>query len=128
MNHSIIEQVFNLLDKSKEETVSFEKIWTEISKDMKLSKSDKNDLLADLYSDLVLDNRFALTADGNWALRKNLKLDEIKKQYDYLDNFETTEFFDEAEMAEETMDFEVDANETELDVKTEDLEDEEDEY
>lgn len=128
MNHSIIEQVFNLLDKSKEETVSFEKIWTEISKDMKLNKSEKNDLLADIYSDLVLDNRFALTADGNWALRKNLKLDEIKKQYDYLDNFETTEFFDEADMAEETSEFDSDVDADELDNKTEDIEDEEDEY
>ncbi|WP_338983444.1 DNA-directed RNA polymerase subunit delta [Spiroplasma endosymbiont of Othius punctulatus] len=108
MSHSIIEQVFNILDKSKEDTVSFEKIWTEISKDMKLSKTQKNDLLADLYSDLVLDNRFALTADGNWALRKNLKLDEIKKQYDYLDNFETTEFFDEADFAGETLEFDED--------------------
>jgi DNA-directed RNA polymerase subunit delta len=52
-------------------------------------------VIAELYTELVLDNRFALTANGTWGLRDYLKLEDVKKQYDYVDKFETTEEFDE---------------------------------
>ncbi|QBQ08193.1 DNA directed RNA polymerase subunit delta [Spiroplasma gladiatoris] len=77
---------------------SFEDIWNNISKDIPTSKRSKNEIIAELYSDLVLDNRFALTAEGKWGLRDYLKFEDVKKQYDYVDKFETTEEFDDLDL------------------------------
>ncbi|QGS52434.1 DNA-directed RNA polymerase subunit delta [Spiroplasma tabanidicola] len=89
-----IELAYNYLQSNKGDA-SFEDIWNNISKDIPASKKSKNEIIAELYSDLVLDNRFALTSEGKWGLRDYLKFDDIKKQYDYVDKFETTEEFDD---------------------------------
>nr|VZK64983.1 DNA-directed RNA polymerase subunit delta [Mycoplasma feriruminatoris] len=46
------------------------------------SKKDEISVIADLYGDMVLDNRFALTTDNLWALSSNSSVENIKKQYD----------------------------------------------
>lgn len=93
-NISTIQLAYEYLRKNHENQ-SFEAIWNEISKNIHESNDRKNEIIAELYSDLVLDNRFALTADGKWGLRDFLKFEDVKKQYDYIDNFETTEDFDD---------------------------------
>ncbi|AHI53377.1 DNA-directed RNA polymerase subunit delta [Spiroplasma culicicola] len=93
-NIPTIDLAFEYLQKNKGDA-SFEDIWNSISKDIVGSNEDKNEIIAELYSDLVLDNRFALTSDGKWGLRDYLKFDDIKKQYDYVDKFETTEEFED---------------------------------
>ncbi|QEH62386.1 DNA directed RNA polymerase subunit delta [Spiroplasma chinense] len=93
-NKPTIEMAFDFLHNSKGDA-SFEDIWNAISKEIAGSNEDKNFIIAELYSDLVLDNRFALTADGKWGLRDYLKFDDVKKQYDYVDKFETTEEFED---------------------------------
>jgi DNA-directed RNA polymerase subunit delta len=91
---SPIELAFTFLRSAKKDS-SFEDIWNAISQDINGDSLDKDDVIAELYTELVLDNRFALTANGTWGLRDYLKLEDVKKQYDYVDKFETTEEFDE---------------------------------
>lgn len=40
-----------------------------------------NDLRAELYSDMILDNRFFLHDDGKWSLRDTISLANLKKHY-----------------------------------------------
>ncbi|KNG79447.1 DNA-directed RNA polymerase subunit delta [Mycoplasma sp. HU2014] len=56
-------------------------IWNQISKDVVSQKKDEMSVIADLYGDMVLDNRFALTSDGLWALSADPEIEDIKKQY-----------------------------------------------
>ncbi|AJM72191.1 DNA-directed RNA polymerase subunit delta [Mycoplasma yeatsii] len=56
-------------------------IWNEISKDVVSQKKDEMSVIADLYGDMVLDNRFALTSEGLWALSADPEVEDIKKQY-----------------------------------------------
>ncbi|WP_238336028.1 DNA-directed RNA polymerase subunit delta [Spiroplasma citri] len=71
---------------------------------MTVHGASKEDVIAELYTDLVLDNRFVLTSEGMWGLREFLKYDEIKKQYDYTDQFETTEEFEDIDLDDEDED------------------------
>jgi len=91
---SPIDLAYNFL-KSRKSDSSFEEIWNAISQSINGSNDNKEDIIAELYTELVLDNRFALTSNGTWGLRDYLKIDDIKKQYDYVDKFETTEEFDD---------------------------------
>ncbi|ADR24578.1 putative DNA-directed RNA polymerase, delta subunit [Mycoplasma leachii PG50] len=61
---------------------SLAEIWKSISKDVISQKKDEISLIADLYGDMVLDNRFALTTDNLWALSSNSSVENVKKQYD----------------------------------------------
>ncbi|WP_338969715.1 DNA-directed RNA polymerase subunit delta [Spiroplasma endosymbiont of Labia minor] len=80
-----------------QDSATFEDIWNNISRNIEGENSHKNEIIAELYSDLVLDNRFALTFEGKWGLRSFLKFEDVKKQYDYVDKFETTEEFEDIE-------------------------------
>lgn len=91
---TIIEMAYIFLRQNKGDA-SFEDIWNTISKEIHEDNDKKNIIIAELYSDLVLDNRFALTSEGKWGLRDYLKFEDIKKQYSYVDKFETTEEFDD---------------------------------
>ena len=60
---------------------SLNEIWDAISSQIVSQKKDKISVMADLYGDLVLDNRFALTSDNLWALSGSPKVEDVKKQY-----------------------------------------------
>lgn len=96
MNNSIelLEFVYLYL-KNKKNSFSFENIWNNIilKSNIIIYGTSKENVIAELYTDLVLDNRFVLTIKGEWGLREFLKYDEIKKQYDYIDQFKTIENF-----------------------------------
>ncbi|ASP28741.1 DNA directed RNA polymerase subunit delta [Spiroplasma corruscae] len=94
---SPIELAYKYLTSVKD-NMSFEDIWNAISREIEANNERKNEIIAELYSDLVLDNRFALTSDGKWALRDYLKFEDVKKQYEYVDKFETTEEFDDLDV------------------------------
>ncbi|WP_338955287.1 DNA-directed RNA polymerase subunit delta [Spiroplasma endosymbiont of Polydrusus cervinus] len=104
MNDSVelLELVYSYL-KKKKRSDTFENIWNDIASksDVTVHGASKEDVIAELYTDLVLDNRFVLTSEGMWGLREFLKYDEIKKQYDYTDQFETTEEFEDIDLNEE---------------------------
>lgn len=101
-NVELLELVYSYL-KKKKNSDTFENIWNDIASksDVTVQGASKEDVIAELYTDLVLDNRFVLTSEGMWGLREFLKYDEIKKQYDYTDQFETTKEFEDIDLDEE---------------------------
>lgn len=68
--------------KHKNDSAQFKEIWTYIETKSTQDHADKTALMASLYSGLVCDNRFSLTPEGSWALKNNLKFENVKKQYD----------------------------------------------
>lgn len=103
------ELAFNFL-KGLKQDASFEDIWNAIAHNIHQADENKEEIIAELYTDLVLDNRFALTSNGTWGLRDYLKFEDVKKQYDYVDKFETTEEFDD--IGVETAVFETESDDT----------------
>ncbi|ALA97115.1 DNA directed RNA polymerase subunit delta [Spiroplasma kunkelii CR2-3x] len=101
-NVELLDLVYLYL-KKKKNSDTFENIWNNIASksDVTVQGASKEYVIAELYTDLVLDNRFVLTSEGMWGLREFLKYDEIKKQYDYTDQFETTEEFEDIDLDEE---------------------------
>lgn len=114
-NVELLELVYSYL-KKKKNSDTFENIWNDIASksDVTVHGASKEDVIAELYTDLVLDNRFVLTSEGMWGLREFLKYDEIKKQYDYTDQFETTEEFEDIDLDEDDEDEDEEENEEEL--------------
>ncbi|WFQ92358.1 DNA-directed RNA polymerase subunit delta [Mycoplasma feriruminatoris] len=76
-----LDLVYSYLQSTKTPS-SLNEIWKSISKDIISQKKDEISVIADLYGDMVLDNRFALTTDNLWALSSNSSVENIKKQYD----------------------------------------------
>lgn len=77
------------------EGVEFNAIWNQIVPNIHADNEDKSRLIADLYADMVLDNRFGLTSDGKWALKSSLSLDDVKRKYDFVDSFDYDADFDD---------------------------------
>ncbi|AXK50909.1 DNA-directed RNA polymerase subunit delta [Spiroplasma alleghenense] len=107
---SNIEMAYEYL-KNNKESANFEEIWNSIANEIHEDNVKKNEIIAELYTDLVLDNRFALTSSGEWGLRDYLKFDDVKKQYDYVDKFETTEEFEDLDAYLATDIYDTDDNE-----------------
>ncbi|ADK69402.1 DNA-directed RNA polymerase subunit delta [Mycoplasma mycoides subsp. mycoides] len=76
-----LDLVYSYLQSTKTPS-SLNEIWKSISKDIISQKKDEISVIAGLYGDMVLDNRFALTTDNLWALSSNSSVENIKKQYD----------------------------------------------
>ncbi len=94
-NHNIIETVYDHLKKSHK-CISFEDICKSVLPLKSISKAEQNQLIGDLYADMVLDDRFVLTKKGDWTLRDHLKYADLQKQYKYDDNFVSTENLENA--------------------------------
>ncbi|WP_342252725.1 DNA-directed RNA polymerase subunit delta [Spiroplasma endosymbiont of Amphibalanus improvisus] len=93
-NIDYLDLIYNFLKKTGK-AQSFEEIWNLALKEPaeKAQDGDKDDIIGDLYPQLVLDNRFILTDEGFWGLREFTKFEKIKKQYENVDLFESTEDF-----------------------------------
>jgi len=120
--------------KEKKKSAALNDIWTAIAKNNLELNENKGKLLATLYSDLVLDNRFSLTADGKWALSSNMKYDDVKKHYDYVASVDLDQDLDhlEEEKTEKNSFDEVNDDNNDLDDETDKFtdidEDEDDEH
>jgi len=119
--------------KEKKKSAALNDIWTAIAKNSKELNDNKAKLLATLYSDLVLDNRFSLTTDGKWALSSNMKYDDVKKHYDYVASVDLDQDLDQLEEEKTAKDSIDDVNDDSNDVDdtdkfTEIDEDEDDEH
>ncbi|ATZ18475.1 DNA directed RNA polymerase subunit delta [Williamsoniiplasma somnilux] len=113
--------------KAKKNKAKFEDISKAVLKQNKIESNQKDTALASLYSSLVLDNRFSLTPDGSWALKGNLKFEDVKKQYANL-IFEPVKKKVEVEEIEESEEEITDIIEEDLENDDEEIEeDEEDE-
>ncbi|ATG97741.1 DNA-directed RNA polymerase subunit delta [Mesoplasma lactucae] len=114
---SNVEVAYQFLQ-DKPNGADFNTVWNEVASNIHADNDDKSKLIADLYADMVLDNRFALTSDGKWALKSSQSLDDLKKKYDFVESFDFNTDFD---------DIEDDAKSDEDEDETEDEEDDEDE-
>ncbi|AVN60639.1 DNA-directed RNA polymerase subunit delta [Mesoplasma entomophilum] len=78
---SNIDLVYEVLKKRKN-PMKLMAIWEAIKDKAINHKNDENEAIADLYSDLVLDVRFALSTKGEWALSDDSKIEDVKKKFD----------------------------------------------
>ncbi|WP_339025255.1 DNA-directed RNA polymerase subunit delta [Spiroplasma endosymbiont of Agriotes lineatus] len=127
MNNSLVDLAYEFLIKLKR--AGFKEIYNyvKIAKETPIEVEAKE--MVNLYTDMVLDNRFLLIQDNEWGLRQDYKFDEIKKQIEFLfainddidsKELEITEIIDEVDDAfEESID-----NEDELEVDNEEEEEE----
>ncbi|WP_036256386.1 DNA-directed RNA polymerase subunit delta [Mesoplasma syrphidae] len=109
--------------KQKNDASKFDEIWNSVAEVIGAAGKNKNSVIAELYSDLVLDNRFSLTPEGTWALRENVKFEDIKKQYAYVDELGKSKKtkIREVEEIEETLEVdELDVEEDEEDIEEDD--------
>ena len=71
MTKSMTDVAYDIMSKKKR-AVQFSKLWAEVSKETGAS----NDVIADFYSDLTLDNRFASLKENKWDLTERRKFAE----------------------------------------------------
>lgn len=69
MKKSMIELAFDILTKEKK-AMKFLDLWTIVSKEMGFTPSQSDDNIAQFYSDLSIDGRFASLPGNTWDLRK----------------------------------------------------------
>lgn len=69
--------VANDLLKSKKKAVLFIKLWEEVSQMMAFTKQQEEDNIAQLYSDLSLDERFVNVGNNQWDLRERHTYNEV---------------------------------------------------
>lgn len=77
---SMTDVAYDIMSKKKR-AVQFAKLWAEVSKETGVS----NDMVAQFYSDLTLDARFASLKDNKWDLKTRRKYSESHidlKKYD----------------------------------------------
>ena len=75
-NQTMTDVAFNVLSKRKKE-VEFIKLWTDVSKAMKIPEEKLKRKKSQFYSELMLDNRFASLENNKWDLRNRRKFDEV---------------------------------------------------
>ncbi|ATZ18351.1 DNA-directed RNA polymerase subunit delta [Mesoplasma melaleucae] len=78
---SNIDLAYEFLKKRKN-PVKLMVIWHAIKNKAVNHKNDESEAIADLYSDLVLDVRFALSTKGEWGLSDDSKIEDVKKKFD----------------------------------------------
>lgn len=66
---------FTALSKRKRE-VEFSKLWSEVSKSMKIPEEKQSRKKSQFYSELMMDNRFASFPGNKWDLKARRKFDE----------------------------------------------------
>lgn len=71
MAKSMADVAYEILS-SKKRAIQFSKLWEEVAKKTNVS----NDMIAQFYSDLTLDSRFASLKENKWDLVERRKFDE----------------------------------------------------
>ena len=75
-NQTMTDVAFSILSKRKRE-IEFIKLWTDVSKTMKIPEEKLKRKKSQFYSELMLDNRFASLENNKWDLRNRRKFDEV---------------------------------------------------
>lgn len=76
MGKPMVDIAFDLMQKKKKE-IAFPKLWDEVTQIKGLSQSQADDLIADFYSDMSLDDRFVILKDNKWDLRCRHKFEDV---------------------------------------------------
>lgn len=76
MGQPMVDIAFDLMSKKKKE-ISFGKLWEEVSQIRGLSQAQADDLIAQFYTDISLDDRFVHLKDNQWDLRSRHKFEDV---------------------------------------------------
>ena len=77
---SMVDVAYDVLLANKE-TMKFGQIWEGVVKNLDFNNSVAEKKIAQFYTDLMLDSRFASLKDNNWDLRSRRKYEEIHISY-----------------------------------------------
>lgn len=91
----MIEIAYDVMCKKKN-AMMFLKLWDSVSDIKGLNQHQKEDNIAQFFTDLSLDERFVHMGDNKWDLKARHKLEEVKKVSadDLIDDDEETEIDD----------------------------------
>lgn len=76
MGQPMVDIAFDLMSKKKKEIV-FIKLWDEVSQIKGLTQAQSDDLIAQFYTDISLDDRFVHLQDNKWDLRSRHKFEDV---------------------------------------------------
>ena len=74
-NQTMTDVAYQFLEKRKRE-VDFDRLYSEVVKQLKISEEDLKKKKGQLYSDLMLDRRFAALEGNKWDLKGRRKFEE----------------------------------------------------
>ena len=74
----MIDIAYDVLNNSKKAVV-FIDLFDNVSEVKGLTKMQKEDKIAQFYTDLSLDGRFVILEDNKWDLKSRHRLEEVKK-------------------------------------------------
>lgn len=102
-NRSMTDVAYEFLSKRKR-SVEFLRLWGEVNSVLKFPETQVRNKKAQLYSQLMIDNRFASLDNNKWDLRNRRKFDEVYIDTDSIvidDDDEEDEFEDDEEEEDE---------------------------
>lgn len=76
MNKPMVDVAFELLTKKKK-ALTFLKLWEDAAEIAQLSEQQKEDNIAQFYTDVSLDDRFVHVGDNKWDLRSRHTYKEV---------------------------------------------------
>ncbi len=76
MGQPMVDIAYDFLSKTKKEVV-FVKLWEEVSKQKGLTPAQADDLIAQFYTDMSLDDRFVHLKDNQWDLRSRYRFEDV---------------------------------------------------
>ncbi|MDQ0360785.1 DNA-directed RNA polymerase subunit delta [Breznakia pachnodae] len=74
----MIDIAYDVLNNSKSAVVFIE-LFNNVSEIKGLTQAQKEDKIAQFYTDLSLDGRFVIMEDNKWDLKSRHRLEEVKK-------------------------------------------------
>lgn len=75
-NQTVTDVAYDFLAKRKKE-VDFARLWEEVAKRMDIPEEKRKRKKSQLYSELMLDPRFAALDNNKWDLRNRRKFSEV---------------------------------------------------
>ena len=75
-NQTVTDVAYECLAKRKKE-IDFAKLWEEVAKKMEIPEEKRKRKKSQLYSELMLDPRFASLNNNKWDLRNRRKFEEV---------------------------------------------------
>lgn len=76
MGQPMVDIAYDLMSKKKKE-ILFIKLWEEVSQIKGLTQAQADDLIAQFYTDISLDDRFVHLKDNKWDLRSRHKFEDV---------------------------------------------------
>lgn len=96
MGKPMIDIAYDVLCEKKK-ALAFGDIWMKVSEEKGLNEKQKEDKIAQFYTDLSLDGRFVNMSDNKWDLKARHRLEDVKKvsAEEFIDDEEEEELEEE---------------------------------